>query len=308
MIIITASLALFLSIRDGIIDPQSRDKFYLLNFIPQLSWYWWVIIALFLLLVLMMEGAYRISESKRLDLKRRYKTRLQEVQEKSHSISIGIAAKQLLEATSIGKGLPQIQSQPMKPEIILKIKEAFVVPLDKPRSANCFLRISLNNATDISCAIPDDYSLTLTILGKNYETKSLLKLDNYYLSIYREIDKYDDEGNEYEAEEEIGREDLTDIQESANKLRKRNRVQGWLGFFISDLPEWDYEVIELGQHIEYDSEGEERYVCERVEIPLTHRVKTLTLKVIDDYNQPFSDEITESFTKYGRRILRRQKR
>jgi hypothetical protein len=69
-LIITA-LSLALSIRDFVLDPQERNK-ALRDYIPPLPWYWWVIGGVLCLMVLALEGAYRVHRNEYAKLVAKY--------------------------------------------------------------------------------------------------------------------------------------------------------------------------------------------------------------------------------------------
>jgi hypothetical protein len=91
-IFITA-FTLLLIIRDGIVDPSNRDWF-LLKFIPNLPWYWWLVIGTVLLLFLMLEGAYDVHNKGIAGFQKRYRARLKEYRKEFNSqlASAGVQA------------------------------------------------------------------------------------------------------------------------------------------------------------------------------------------------------------------------
>ena len=202
------------------------------------------------------------------------------------------------------------------PDIIVMVRECFVVP--KKESAECFLFITLTNSTDVPSANPQEYVLTLSISGKEYQTKWLLNLNEYYLSWYTDIEVYGevlyDEVQEVHWEEkETQRDSLKDIRSKYEELKKGHPVIGWIGFTISGLPAWPYHEEVTGVHMEWtfgeDHEPIEEVPVENVErTTLIHTLERVTITVIDWYNKAHTGHTSGPFDQAGKRIVRRPMR
>src|SRR5438128_2647204 len=73
-----AVLTLGLSIRDAVLDPKYRDRF-LLKYVPELPWHWWLVIGTLGFLMLAMEGAYRFHGNMKSKLFGKHRQRIKEI-------------------------------------------------------------------------------------------------------------------------------------------------------------------------------------------------------------------------------------
>ncbi len=106
MAIIIAAFTLFLSIRDGVLGPQDRERWYALKYIPQLSWYWWVVIGVFGLLLLALEGAYRAHKGENWKLLKKHKEKIGEIKREYQQKEIQDNLRELVSAKQTGKQPP----------------------------------------------------------------------------------------------------------------------------------------------------------------------------------------------------------
>lgn len=99
-ILITA-FTILLIIRDGVVDPKNRDWF-LLKFVPNLPWYWWLVIGVLCLLFLALEGAYDVHKSENAKLLSKHRQRVRQLEEKFRVGEIHANTLELVAATRGG--------------------------------------------------------------------------------------------------------------------------------------------------------------------------------------------------------------
>ena len=105
------TLSLFLGLRDGVFPPQYRDRF-LWKYIPYLPWYWWVLGGLALLILLILERAYRIYDEERSKLITSYEAKIQDLRSTQIDTS---RLNRPVEGTSIDLASSRVKRESSKP-------------------------------------------------------------------------------------------------------------------------------------------------------------------------------------------------
>src|SRR5260370_42261863 len=106
---------------------------------------------------------------------------------------------------------------------------------------------------------------------------------------------------------EIGREDITDLSSIIGEdhpLRRGFPKSGWIGFFLTGLPNWPTKVETVGGgQMEFDGEtGEEVWVVDTIIVRTTDTVTEISLEVIDGHGEHHSATKSRPFGTWTRRI------
>jgi hypothetical protein len=109
--IFVAFFTLALIVRDGVLNPQYRDQF-LLRYIPELPWHWWLVAGTLCFLLLAMEGAYRFHGSTKSRLFHKHRERVKEVRADHQMREIQANAARLIEADCLAARPEAISYEP----------------------------------------------------------------------------------------------------------------------------------------------------------------------------------------------------
>ena len=200
----------------------------------------------------------------------------------------------------------ELEKLSAKPVIDLVVKDTFILPFDG--TAQCFIRLSLHNTTDVPSGNPSDYDVTLTIKGKEYQNASFLDLREYRLRLYKMTMGYDDSNSPREEEQRLSDDEMPDIRTKTTDLKKGTRVEGWLGFAVHYVPPWESDKEYLGQHYEKLYDEEMGWVHEVLidDFHVAHHTRTVEevkLTMVDAYGQEKTVWIRGPFTKHGQRVI-----
>jgi hypothetical protein len=96
-------------VRDVVLSPENRDR-YLLQYIPNWSWYWWVILILVALLVLLEETSFRAHRIGQLNLQEHYESLIDKLEQKTQLLAISADVRDVRELI----GGKQAEGQPIQ--------------------------------------------------------------------------------------------------------------------------------------------------------------------------------------------------
>lgn len=200
------------------------------------------------------------------------------------------------------------------PKIQVEIDEAIIEPV-LHNTMRCFLRVMLRNLTENAPCIVERCSLSVRIGDEWYESGTTIDVKTVELVTSDQLEHPSlvPMNTTYHVDEgglpiiEVGREDIPSLLDSIGEdqpLRRGFPKLGWLGFFVSGLPNWPTQTKGTGHYeSEMDREtGKEFFVEQQSVVRSTKIVRELKLQIIDGHGGGHSASKARPFGVWSRSI------
>jgi hypothetical protein len=184
------------------------------------------------------------------------------------------------------------------PRIEIRVFEAFILPQDM--YADCFVRISLHNNSNVRTIIPD-YRLSISITGKILDGADALNdLGSYAVVAYDEDEERPDQ---------LVRKSSTplaplSIPATTIPLQRGIPQIGWLHLRIRGVPKWPEHKEVVGSYQYYNEEGDELYEDVEEITMMAKNVESLELIAIDAFGKSHRAAAQGPFWSWLKRIER----